>query len=71
MAAIKYLYEINDPQTEKGFVEFPSWVSSDYDGIVRIKGNAVGTHKIKIRTTQIANGKDRTFEGEFEITVTE
>ncbi|WP_339609308.1 hypothetical protein [uncultured Roseivirga sp.] len=70
MAAIKYIYEIDDPQTEEGFVELSSWASSGYDGIVEIKGTSVGRHKVKIRTTQIADGKELTFEGEFEITVT-
>lgn len=71
MVTIRYIYEINDPQTEDGFVELPSWTSSDNDGIARIEGKTVGTHKIKIRTTHIAAGKSRTFEDEFEITVTE
>ncbi|MEQ6117915.1 hypothetical protein [Reichenbachiella sp. MALMAid0571] len=72
MAAIKYLYEIKDPQTEEGYVQLPAWSTSNYDGIVRIKGTQVGTHKIKIRTTQrYDSGIERTFEEEFEITVTE
>ncbi|MBL3657438.1 hypothetical protein [Fulvivirga sediminis] len=71
MVAVKYIYEIDDPQTEEGFVELPSEASTNYDGIVRIKGATEGTHKIKIRATQISGGKARKFEEEFEITVTE
>ncbi len=71
VAAIKYLYEIDDPQTEEGFIELPSWTGSGHDGIVRIKGTNVGIHKVKVRATQMADDKGRTFEGEFEITVTE
>ncbi|MGL1888999.1 MAG: hypothetical protein OCD76_20970 [Reichenbachiella sp.] len=72
MSAIKYIYEIDDPQTDEGFMEVQSWASSNYDGIIRIKGSETGTHKIKIRTTQkYDDGMERAFEEEFEITVTE
>lgn len=70
MVGIKYIYKIEDPQTDEGFVKVPSWASSDYDGIVQIKGITPGTHKVKLRTTQIANGEERAFEGEFDLTVT-
>lgn len=72
MAAIRYRYDVNDPQAGAGFVELPSSTTSgDNDGIERIEGKTGGIHKIKIRTTQIATGKSRTFEDEFEITVIE
>lgn len=72
MVAVKYIYEIDDPQTEEGFVELPAWTTSNYDGIISIKGTQVGTHKIKIRTTQrYDSGVERTFEEEFEVTVIE
>lgn len=71
MIAIKYLYEIDDPQTEEGFIELPSWASNDYNGIINIKGKELGTHKIKIKSIHTLNGEDKEFDGEFEITVIE
>lgn len=71
MVAIKYLYEIDDPQTEEGFIELPSWSSSDYNGIINIEGKELGTHKIKIKAIHNLNGEDKEFVEEFEITVIE
>lgn len=71
MVAIKYLYEIDDPQTDEGFVELPYNVASKYDGIINIKGKEVGVHKIKLRSTHWQNGKKISFENEFELEVTE
>lgn len=71
MVGIKYLYEIDDPQTSEGFFELPSNVSSEYDGIINIKGREVGIHKIKLRSTHWQNGEKVMFENEFELEVTE
>lgn len=70
MVAVKYRYQIENPQTDQGYMELPSWASSDYDGIINIKGTKIGTHKIKIKSIHTLNGEDKEFEGEFEITVT-
>jgi len=69
MAAVKFQYEMDDPQTTEGFIELPSYFSSDYNGIVKIKGLDVGMHKIKLRAYHWQNGKKVSFENEFEIEV--
>lgn len=71
MVAIRYLYELNDPQTDEGYVALPAHTTSEYDGIISIKGTTVGTHKIKIRSIHDFNGVERIFENEFELIVTE
>ncbi|UII20530.1 hypothetical protein [Fulvivirga ligni] len=71
MVAVKFLYEIDDPQNDEGFVELPSNVNSKSDGIINIIGKKVGTHKIKLRSTYWQNGKKVSFENEFELEVKE
>lgn len=68
---VKYHYTMDDPQTPEGFQDLPSWASSEYDGIVRIKGLKAGRHQVKLNATQWHNGKEVTTEGSFEIEVVE
>lgn len=71
MVAVKYVYELDDPQTMEGYVELPSKASNDYDGIIQIKGVETGIHNIKLKSTHWQNGKQVTFENNFELKVRE
>ncbi|MGJ3233733.1 hypothetical protein [Marivirga sp.] len=69
MVAVSFKYEIDDSQTDEGFIEIPANASSNYNGIVKIKGLETGQHKIRVRTTQMVNGEEKSFEDYFILTV--
>lgn len=66
-----FIYEIDDPQTDEGFVRIPSNTDNFPGGLIRIVGTKVGTHKIKVRSTIRRNGEDDTYPSEFTLKVIE